>query len=1144
MEDSKGWLYAVGSIDLSFKLVIMKKFLAFSALVFLFVTGICQTSKIANDNLYKGFLSPGNAAKPRVWWHWMNGNITKEGIQKDLDWMKRVGIGGFQNFDANLFTPVVVPKKLVFMTPEWKDAFRFTTELASKNGLEMAIAGSPGWSVTGGPWVEPKDGMKKYVWTETRIAGGHTFNGKLPQPADVIGKFQDATIKAESFLGGFEGKQPKFYQDAFVIAYRLPGNDSNFSDLNPKVSSSGGSFNLKDLTDGSLSNASFLPPMKVGEEMWLQYEFETPQTFKAFSIAGAMLTAMSDFDGAPLNRTLKASDDGINFREVTPLTGSIVPLNTVSIPPTTARYWRIVYKTLPPPVNIFAAMSGGNPIGEKSDGVNIAEFILYNTDRIDQAEDKAGFTPWKENNKTYLPPNADAIDANSVIDLTAKMKSDGILEWQVPGGNWIIVRFGYSLTGRQNHPASPEATGLEVDKLDKDAVRKYINTYLDMYKDATGGMMGAKGLGYMILDSYEAGHMNWTRSFPEEFRKRRGYDIYPWVPVLAGGRIVKSVEASEKFLWDFRRTIGELIAVNHYDVIGEELHKRGMKRYTESHEDRRIYLADGMDVKRNADIPMAAMWTPGSLAGGANEEVRSEADIREAASVAHIYGKDFVAAESMTSIQNAFSWHPEKLKRTADLEMASGLNRFVIHTSVHQPLDDKMPGFSLGPFGQYFTRQETWSGAGAKAWMEYLGRSSYMLQQGKFVADVLYLYGENTNITWQFRMKLPSIPGYEFDFCNSSALQLMQVKNGKIVAPSGATYSLLVLDESAKKMTLPVLKKIKALVNAGAKIAGIKPESSPGMNDSESEFQAIVNEIWGKNPNLETQDFTDVLNGLGVKEDVIIKNTRPSDLPTGQAGGQEKSKILYVHRKAANEDIYWLDNRSENLNEAEISFRVSGKVPELWHPQTGKREKVSYQIRDGRTIIPLKFESWDAYFIIFKGKASANAYTKPSASETQLTTMSGEWNIHFQQDRGAPSEIKVSELKSWSENEDAGVKYFSGTATYTKSINAPANWITKGSEIWLDLGEVKNIAEVKVNGKLVGTVWKSPFKVNVTSAWKTGDNKIEINVTNLWVNRLIGDAQPGVTNKITFTTMPFYQANSKLLPSGLLGPVKIISVAR
>jgi hypothetical protein len=338
------------------------------------------------------------------------------------------------------------------------------------------------------------------------------------------------------------------------------------------------------------------------------------------------------------------------------------------------------------------------------------------------------------------------------------------------------------------------------------------------------------------------------------------------------------------------------------------------------------------------------------------------------------------------------------------------------------------------------------------------------------------------------------------------------------------------LDESAKKMTLPVLKKIKALVSAGAKIAGIKPEGSPTLNDNEPEFQAIVNEIWRKNPGAETQNYVEILKASGVQEDVIIKN--------------ENEKILYVHRKTANEDIYWLDNRSENTNSAEISFRVSGKAPELWNPQTGQKEKVSYQVKDGRTIIPLKFESWEAYFIVFKGKTTVSSYTKPAATEKQLATISGEWDIHFQQDRGAPAGIKVSELKSWSENEDNGIKYFSGTATYTKSINAPANWIMKGSEIWLDLGEVKNIAEVKVNGKSVGTVWKRPFRVNVTSALKTGDNKIEIKVTNLWVNRLIGDAQPGVTNKITFTTMPFYQASSKLLPSGLLGPVQILSVKK
>ena len=1090
-------------------------------LIFLLIL-IAFTSNAQNP-LLKNFQAPPQSAKPRVWWHWMNGNITKEGIQKDLEWMQRTGIGGFQNFDANLFTPVIVPKKLVFMTPEWKDAFKFTTELANKKGLEMAIAGSPGWSVTGGPWVEPKDGMKKYVWTETRIKGGEKFSGKLTKPSDATGKFQNVQVSKAGFLSAFIGDIPSFYQDALVVAYRLPANDKIFTDFRPKVSSSGGSFNVKDLTDASLTNSVFLPPMKVGEDMWIQYEFETPQTFKACSIAGAIQTGMQDFDGGPLNRTLKVSDDGVNFREIAQLSGSIVPSNTVSFPPTTAKYWRIAYKTLPQPVNIFAAMAGGNPMGEKSDGVNIAEFVLHTTDRIDQVEDKAGFTPWKENNKTFINTSTDAINTEGVIDLTSKMQADGSLNWIAPEGNWAIIRFGYSLTGRQNHPASPEATGLEVDKLDKVAVKKYINTYLDMYKDATGGMMGSKGLTHMILDSYEAGHMTWTKTFPEEFLKRRGYDIKKWMPVLTG-RVIKSTEASEKFLWDFRKTIGELIAESHYDVIGEELHKRGMKRYTESHEDKRIYLADGMDVKRNADIPMSAMWTPGSLAGGSNEEIRSEADIRESASVAHIYSKPIVAAESMTSIQNGYSFHPEKLKRTADLEMASGVNRFVIHTSVHQPLDDKMPGFSLGPFGQYFTRQETWSGAGAKAWMEYLGRSCQLLQQGKFVADVLYFYGENTNLTWQFKEKLPHIEGYEFDFCNATALKLMQVKNGKITAPSGASYSLLVLDESAKNMTLSVLKKVRDLVKAGAKVAGIKPEKSPSLSDNDAEFQAIVNEIWGKNPQLETQNYGEILKEDKIVVDVIIKNA--------------KEKILYVHRKTATEHIYWLNNRSVNTNDAEISFRVSGAIPELWHPQTGKTESVSYQIKDGRTIIPLKFESWDAYFIIFKNKAIALNYSKPVLEEKQVLTITSPWKVTFQEGRGAPQSAIFDKLTSWSENSEGGIKYFSGTATYQNTFKIPM--IAKGTGYEIDLGEVKNIAEVIINGKNLGTVWKKPFKVNISEGLKVGDNTLEIKVTNLWVNRLIGDAQPDVKTKITFTTMPFYQANAPLLPSGLMGPVLIL----
>ncbi|GAB4036308.1 glycosyl hydrolase [Spirosoma gilvum] len=1076
------------------------------------------------STLQTGFQSPPNAAKPRVWWHWMNGNITKEGITKDLEWMKRVGIGGFQNFDASLMTPAVTPKKLVFMTPEWKDAFKHTTDLAKKLGLEMAIAGSPGWSVTGGPWVPASDAMKKYVWSETRVTGGQAFSGKLPQPPNATGKFQNVALVPDRILSQSSEDAPTYYADAVVVAYRLPAAEKPLSAFNPKITSSGGQFNLADLTDGDLAKTTMLPPMEVGQDMWIQYEFDSPQTFKAFTIVGAPAAGeLAEFRGMPDNRTLKVSDDGVNFRDVVIIRGSTVPQSTMAILPATGKYFRFTFKTEKPEGNPFAAMMGGRSEPGKPQGVPVAELVLHNTDRVDLFEQKAGFSAWKESTHSLVQPNADAIPTDDVVDLTSKMSADGTLNWTPPAGNWVVLRLGYSITGRKNHPASPEATGLEVDKLDKVAVRKYIDTYLDMYKDATGDQLGAKGLEYMVLDSYEAGHMTWTKTMPEEFQKRRGYDMRPWIPVLTG-RIIRSAEASEKFLWDFRKTIGELIVESHYEVIGDALHARGMKRYTESHENGRIYLADGMDVKRKADIPMSAMWTPGSLAGGSDEEVRSEADIREAASVAHIYGQNLVAAESMTSVQNGFSWHPEKLKRTADLEMASGLNRFVIHTSVHQPLDDKKPGFSLGPFGQYFTRQETWAEQ-AKAWTGYLGRSCFLLQQGKPVVDVLYYYGENNNITQAFAQKLPTIPGYAFDFANSTVLkEALRMQDGKITAPSGQQYRLLVLDSTAQTMTLPVLKKLGELVKAGMHVVGAKPQRTPSLTDNAAEFTALATQIWN-NPNVSTGPIAAKLVKINVAKDADISGA--------------KAPILYVHRQTADTDLYWLDNRSETTNEATVSFRVTGKVPELWHPETGKVEKVSYQIKDGRTIVPLKFESWDAYFIVFHDKATVASYTKPAVTEAQVARIESPWTVRFQEGRGAPAQATMNTLASLSENADSGIKYFSGTAAYENTFELPA--FTKGKSYILELGEVKNIAEVMVNGKNVGTVWKKPFRIDITDALKAGRNTVQVNVTNLWVNRLIGDAQPGVKSKVTFTTMPFYRPDSPLLPSGLLGPVRVLT---
>lgn len=324
-------------------------------------------------------------------------------------------------------------------------------------------------------------------------------------------------------------------------------------------------------------------------------------------------------------------------------------------------------------------------------------------------------------------------------------------------------------------------------------------------------------------------------------------------------------------------------------------------------------------------------------------------------------------------------------------------------------------------------------------------------------------------------------------------------------------------------MTLPVLQKIGELVDAGMKVAGVKPEKSPGMSDDTAAFNVLRNKIWA-NANVSAKPLEEILASLAPRDIVVT-------------GG--KAKILYVHRKTQDTDLYWLDNRSDNPNDAEISFRVAGKIPMLWDPETGKTQEVSYRVKDGRTTIPLHFDSWQAYFIVFSGKATANAHTGPRVTETAVASVSTPWTISFQEGRGAPAQTTLNTLASLSENAEPGIKYFSGTAAYANTLRVPA--ISKSTRYRLDLGDVKNLAEVIVNGKNVGIVWKKPFVIDVTDALKTGDNMIEIKVTNTWVNRLIGDAQPGVTNKITFTTMPFYKPDSPLLPSGLLGPVKLIA---
>ena len=1105
---------------------------------------VVATRAQGEDALLRGFSNPPQSALPRVWWHWMNGNITKEGIKLDLEWMNRVGIGGFQNFDAALSTPQVVERRLAYMTPEWKDAFKFAVTLGDQLGMEEAIASSPGWSETGGPWVPASQGMKKYVWSETLVEGGKPYGGKTTHPPANTGPFQDFGERGEEAGTGSLRAAPQFYGDAAVVAYRRPAADVPITLLHPKVTASAGAPDAKMLCEGCPGMAQKLPIPKVGESAWIQYEFDEPQTVRALTFAMDdldLVTAVASGISSP-EKSLEASEDGQSFRVIARIPEGGAPEHTISFPPEKARYFRVVFKRAPAPVapswmspvDIAARKANLGPLPTNYEIVRLA---LCPGPRVNRFEEKAAFTPYPDLYPLATPSfgAADVVKKSEVIDLTSRLRADGSLDWTPPPGDWVVLRFGYSLLGTTNHPATAEATGLEVDKLNAGYVKNYMDGYLDSYKEAVGSdWMGGRGIRYVVTDSWEAGSQNWTDDMIAKFKARRGYDPIPWMPVLAG-RVVESSGASDRFLWDFRKTIADLIADEHYGQVQASLKERGMGHYGESHEGGRALVADGMEVKKLDDVPMSAMWT--QHFGENRESFNYNADDRESASVAHIYGQNLTAAESMTASDAPWAWSPATLKPTADSEFLNGINRFMIHESAHQPLVGKAPGLTLGPYGQWFNRNETWAEE-AGPWIKYIARSSYMLQQGRFGADLVYFYGEDTNLTSLFTDRAPDVPaGYGFDYINADGLiHELFVDGDRIVTKSGMSYRVLGLDPYSRHMSLPVLRAIQKLVRDGGTVVGRKPTDDPSLADDQVEFNRLADELFGDGSGTHKVGKGTVFAGRdleGVFEALNVKRDFDYSKPEGD------TRLLFVHRRLADGDLYFVDNRNDRDETVDASFRVSGKAPELWHAETGAAEPVSYATSDGRTTIPLHLEPWGAVFVVFRRPTVEAARVLPKERETLLADEGGPWNVAFQPGRGAPSRVALDSLSSWSESRDTGVRYFSGTGTYTKVIDAPASWFGKNGRLWIDLGDVKNLAEVTVNGRSLGIVWHAPFRVDATGVLHAGANDVSIKVTNSWVNRLIGDQQPGAVVKYTFADIEPYTASSPLQPSGLLGPVRI-----
>jgi len=1118
-----------------------------------------QSAPLKNGSqaLEDGFRNPPDSAKPRTWWHWTNGNVTEDGITKDLEWMKRVGIAGFQLSDVAAGSGQVVDKKIYFGTPEWYHAVRHAAEEAKQLGLEMSIFSSPGWSEAGGPWVKPEEAMKKLVWSETSVNGPKSFGGKLPEPPSNEGSVRDLSA-------GARPGAPQFYRDSVVIAYRMPADATSMAARHPKATTNDGTIDPAPLVDDSLNTSINIALPKDGGPAWLQYEFDQPFTARALSLGAR--------GRIPVGRVL-ASDDGVHFDTIAVLPGPQgyhgAAIRTFAFPAVTAKIFRIELEgagLLP-----AAVIHGGTVIPAKE--YTLTEAIFYSDARVNRWEDKGTFGSLMDRYDvvpTPTAPDSAEIARGDVVDMTGKMDKDGTLHWDVPAGNWTILRMGYSLTGATNHPAIPSATGLEVDKFSSPDVRDYFHGYFDPIHQALGELAGTS-LRYITMDSWEAGMQNWTDDMIAEFRRRRGYDPTPYLPVLAG-HVVGSADVSDRFLWDFRRTLADLYADDYYGTMESELKKLNMGSYAEASGVALEIPEDTLLNKSYIDVPMAEFWVR-----ALHPESMYYVDVRGAASAAHVYGKPIVATETFTG--GGYE-APYTLKKIADYWFTQGVNRLVFHTSAEQPLDTK-PGNTM--VGTNINRNITWAEL-AGPLMKYFARVSYMLQQGSPVADVAYLLPEGAPSTqpfWGAGLLPPPPAGYDYDCINTDVLlhQTSLTANGQIhvegssAMPEGMTYRVLVLPATTN-MTPEVLRKLHEVVAAGATIVGPRPTSSPSLAhypEGDTEIRMLATDLWG-----DIDGVTDNQHAFGkgmtywrLSLDEVL--SRLHVRPDFASSGSLETPPAWIHRRMPDADIYFVVNQVDAPEHIDARFRATGKDLEIWRPMTGQMDEIetnpeattsvpersgnrqpgiepaAYVEEPGFTTVSLDLAERESVFVVLRNAAPAQAHVAAPKVENTLATLHGQWTLTFPTNLGAPPSIKMADLVSWTTNSDPGVKYFSGTATYAKDVQAPAGWFRPAGRIFLDLGEVRDIAEVKVNGKSVGMVWAPPYRLDVTGALKPGANHLAIEVTNEWTNRIVGDRLLPPEKRVLSQAGPapprggFFFGPREPAESGLLESVRFIA---
>ena len=1049
-----------------------------------------------SQNLESGFVTPPDSIQTSVYWYWISDNISKEGAVKDLHAMKEAGIN--RAFIGNIGIDDLPFGKIKMFSEEWWEIMHLALKTATELDIEIGIFNSPGWSQSGGPWIEPEQAMRYLASSELEVKGPKKISQRLPKPN---AHFQDVRVIAI----------PNIMRDDLLLTHKNATIDST-----PQLA------NIARLTDNDPQTGVNLPK---GNQVMINFKSEEPFTARSLTIQTTQAPLMAEAE-------LQVNEGNDNYKTISKfvINRSNPALNvgfdryapvTISIPSTISKYFRL----------ILSYQTGGG----------LAEVSLSGVPRVERYSEKtlAKMHPtplpyWKD----YLWPEQPEVDDRSliiqdqqIIDLTQQMNEEGLLNWDVPEGEWVILRMGMTPTGVTNAPASPEATGLEVDKMSKKWVAAHFDSFIGEVLRRIPEA-DRKTFKVVVQDSYETGGQNFTDGLLEEFEQRFGYDPFHYLPVFRG-YVVNSRVESDRFLWDLRRMIADKVAYDYIGGLRDVSHQHGLTTWLENY-GHWGFPGEFLMYGGQSDEIGGEFWSQGEL---------GDIENRAATSAGHIYGKTKISAESNTSGGPAYSRHPAMMKQRTDRFFAEGINNTLLHVYIMQPYEEKNPGVNAW-FGNEFDRKNSWF-THMDLFTQYLKRTNFMLQQGLNVADVAYFIGEDapkmTGVTD------PALPlGYQFDYINAEViLRDMTVKDGLLTLPHGTQYRVLVLPKQ-ETMRPELLAKIKDLVNEGAYILGPAPKRSPSQQnqpEADNQVEQMAKDLWAD------------LDGETIKERAYGKGMIMSGLSLEEVFDRigllpdcklpEDHSIHYGHRTMGGIEIYFLSNQTDQERLIHPEFRVTDKQPELWEAANGGiRVLPAFEANAKSTVVPVKMAPYESLFIVFRNEARKNAVNDLEANYPEqelMADLNGPWQVTFDPAfRGPANPVVFETLQDWTTSQNDSIKYYSGAATYSLAFNAPEKLTDKN--IILDMGSLTAMAKVKINGNDAGGAWTHPYKLDITQWVKGGQNELEIVVVNNWMNRLIGDHNLPEAQRGTWCYVNPYNENSPLQPSGLFGPVTIQSL--